>query len=117
MSATAPTLDPSTTTHSDTNSTVRRCLDAWSRRFQLERDKGTDEYYHQRFAAASYRAAMPELASPSDIRDFIACTARGILIGAIDEKIGAKLLYAAQVASGNLYREAKPEKAKTENPA
>jgi hypothetical protein len=41
---------------------------------------------------------MPPLSTRASCRDFIACVAQGILLGAISEKDGGKLLYAAQVA-------------------
>ena len=53
---------------------------------------------------------MPDLSGYQDIRDFIACVAHGMLIGAIDAIEGPKLLYAAQVASGVLRHEPKEQK-------
>ena len=50
---------------------------------------------------------MPDLAGFENIRDFIACTAHGMIIGAIDSIEGAKLLYAAQVAVGALHHQPK----------
>lgn len=41
---------------------------------------------------------MPPLSTRDSCRDFIACIAQGMLLGAIPEKEGGKLLYAAQVA-------------------
>ena len=41
---------------------------------------------------------MPPLSTRDCCRDFIACVAQGILLGAVSEKDGGKLLYAAQVA-------------------
>jgi hypothetical protein len=49
-------------------------------------------------AAEAYRAALPPLTTGDNCRDFIACVAHGILLGAIDDKNAGKLLYAAQVA-------------------
>jgi hypothetical protein len=93
-----------------TNPAVQRCVDAFNRIYQPLIAKGQHAIPAASQAGVFYRAAMPELSSPADIRDFIACTARGILIGAIDDKRGAKLLYAAQVASGALKRDSKLEK-------
>jgi hypothetical protein len=53
---------------------------------------------------------MPSLSGPDNIRDFIACVAHGMLIGAIRDTDGARLLYAAQVARGALQNS--PAKAK-----
>jgi hypothetical protein len=58
----------------------------------------------------AYRRAMPSLSGPDNIRDFIACVAHGMLIGAIRDTDGARLLYAAQVARGALQNS--PAKAK-----
>ena len=51
---------------------------------------------------SAYRSAMPPLTGPENIRDFIACTAHGMLIEAIDGPDAARLLYAAQIANGTL---------------
>ena len=62
------------------------------------------EYFAPSKAAEAYRAALPPLTSRENCRDFIACVAQGLLLGAIAEKDGGKLLYAAQIAlsaSGN----------------
>ena len=91
------------------NPAVQRCIDAWNRRMEAEIAKRTSQYFLERLAAASYRAAMPDLTSPAHVRDFIACTARGVLLGAIDEKHSSKLLYAAQVASGAYRLEDRPQ--------
>jgi hypothetical protein len=53
---------------------------------------------------------MPPLSNRESIRDFIACAAHGILIGAITPQLSGQLLYAAQVALGALKREQKPRK-------
>jgi hypothetical protein len=41
---------------------------------------------------------MPPLLGAENIREFIACVAHGMLIGAIENKDATRLLYAAQVA-------------------
>jgi hypothetical protein len=58
----------------------------------------------------AYREAMPLLSSFEGIRDFIACTAYGILMGAIPQEQSGRVLYAAQVALATLQREPKPRK-------
>jgi hypothetical protein len=50
----------------------------------------------------AYRSTMPPLSGSDNIHDFIACTAHGMLIEAIDGPDGARLLYAAQVAHATL---------------
>jgi hypothetical protein len=49
-------------------------------------------------AGEAYRALLPPLTTRENCRDFIACVAQGILLGAIADKNSGKLLYAAQVA-------------------
>ena len=102
----------SATQPSTANPAVQRCTDAWNRIYTPAIAKGELEYFATKAAGEAFRALMPELTTPADIRDFIACTARGILLGAISEKHASKLLYAAQVASGALQREANLEKPK-----
>lgn len=111
MSTANAAVSPASPAPSEPNTAVRRCLEAWANRLQMESNKGANEYARNQLAATAYRAAMPELTSQTDIRDFIACTARGLLIGVINDKIATKLLYAAQVASGNVQRAAKSERA------
>jgi hypothetical protein len=78
-------------------------------------------------ASEAFRSAMPLLEGYDGIRDFIACTAHGILINAIPRERGGQLLYAAQVALAVLHREprpprppqdeAKPRQTEAESPA
>jgi hypothetical protein len=53
---------------------------------------------------------MPPLSGYRNICDFIACAAYGMLLGAIKDENGTKLLYAAQVALATLPRESKTSK-------
>jgi hypothetical protein len=82
------------------NPAVARCCDA------LERVRAKSEagirgtIYPHSDCAAAYRRAMPSLSGLENIRDFIACAAHGMLIGAICATDAARLLYAAQVARG-----------------
>jgi hypothetical protein len=78
------------------NPAVARCCKAWKRIFRAEFEES--EYSGRRMAAEAYRAALPPLTSRENCRDFIACVAQGMLLGAIAEKDGGKLLYAAQIA-------------------
>lgn len=84
---------------------LRRCCAAWKRAFNAYMDNpryspGSDggKFYASRDAAEAYRNAMPLLAGYQGARDFIACIAYGILIGAIPKEDSGQLLYAAQVA-------------------
>jgi hypothetical protein len=81
---------------------LRHCNAAWQRAFDayLEKTKRspTDKIFAADKAGSAYRNAMPLLAGIEGARDFIACTAHGILIGSISSQIGSQLLYAAQLA-------------------
>jgi hypothetical protein len=81
-------------------SAVQRCCEAFHHTTAAELAKGTDDYTARKLASHAFRNAMPFLTGYANIRDFIACVAHGILLEAIDSKLGAKLLYAAQVALG-----------------
>jgi hypothetical protein len=86
-----------------TNAAIARCREAWHSRYKAEKSKGQERVSAAHHADASYCEAMPPLLDYESIRDFIACTAHGMLIGAIPHPNGAQLLYAAQVALATLY--------------
>jgi hypothetical protein len=77
---------------------VARCVDAYNRTYKTERAARRDEIPAIRSAQRAFRAALPPLVGHENIRDFIACIAQSILLGAIDTNDASKLLYAAQVA-------------------
>jgi hypothetical protein len=58
----------------------------------------------------AYRDALPVPADYYSIRDFIACIAHGIAIGAVSVHQSGRLLYAAQVALATLHHAPKPPK-------
>ena len=91
-----------------TNPAIVLCCEAWSRGFQTEIKKSKNEVFASLTADNAYRNAMPPLSGRENIRDFIACTAHGMLIGAIQESKGSKLLYAAQVALASFRSEPAP---------
>lgn len=93
--STQPTsaVDP---THA--NPAVARCLSAFSRTYKANIAINQTKTAATDCAATAYREAMPPLTGPDNIRDFIACVAQGILVGAIDGSQSSKLIYAAQVA-------------------
>jgi hypothetical protein len=93
---TADAVDKSNPSFS--NPAVAHCTKAWKKTFRAETGAGLNEVSAAYRAAEAYRAAMPALSTRESCRDFIACVAQGILLGAIAEKHGGKLLYAAQVA-------------------
>lgn len=84
------------------NKAVERCFRVWRTVLDSERGRGESIFSATATASMAYRHAMPSLTGYENIRDFIACTAKGILIGAIDSKDSTKLLYAAQVALGSV---------------
>jgi hypothetical protein len=80
------------------NPAVARCCQIWQTVFRSELAQGEHEVLAARSAGDAYRGALPSLTGAQNIRDFIACVAHGLLLQAIDDKSGGKLLYAAQVA-------------------
>ena len=80
------------------NPAVNRCCEAWLRVYKEERQRGRTKVASSYMAADAYRNAMPALSEQRNISDFVACTAYGILIGAIEKQQSGRLLYAAQVA-------------------
>jgi hypothetical protein len=87
------------------NPTVARCMNAWTRTYKEEKAKRKSYVDATLTADEAYRDAMPPLSGYEDIRDFIACVAHAMLIGAILDDKGTKLLYAAQVALSTLRRQ------------
>jgi hypothetical protein len=110
--ASSTTLAPGPGTNpSSPKAAIRRCCDAWQRAFDAYMaDKEGDEYdkiFAAKPAREAYCNAMPMLAGYEGIRDFIACAAHGVLIGAVPKEKAGQLLYAAQVALATLRHEPK----------
>ena len=80
------------------NPAVARCCKAWKKVYRAAMQETDYEQGAAKKAGEAYRAAMPPLTTRESCRDFIACVAQGILLGAIADKNGGKLLYAAQIA-------------------
>ncbi len=80
------------------NPAVARCCEAFNRIYKVNIAINQTKAAATECAAVAYREAMPPLTGPDNIRDFIACVAQGILVGAINSLQSSKLLYAAQVA-------------------
>jgi hypothetical protein len=91
------------------NSAVARCCKAWKKAYRAEMDEDGLDSFAARKGGEAFRAALPPLTSRESCRDFIACVAQGMLLGAIAEKNGGKLLYAAQIALSNVPKEEKPK--------
>jgi hypothetical protein len=93
---------------------IMRCCAAWQRAYDASLEDTPRDDFDKITAAheadSAYCKAMPPLAGCENIRDFIACTAHGILIDAIPQKSANQLLYAAQVALAALHYEPKARK-------
>jgi hypothetical protein len=92
------------------NPAVARCMKAWFRAFREAKAKNKSEYESEKVAIQAYRDAMPSPAGYDNIRDFIACVVRGMLVHIINGEESTKLLYAAQVAYGMVLRQSVPRK-------
>ena len=88
---------------------VKRCCEAWNRTITLSKEKGKKDWEAIEAAAKAYRHAMPFLTSEANIRGFIAAVAEGMILGAFQDKEGARLVYVAQVALTGLSRSSQPE--------
>src|ERR1035437_5379457 len=96
------------------NPAIVRCCNEWQRVFkELKAKRDLAPGY---FCDKAFRNAMPPLSGFENIRDFIARTAHGMLIGAIRDDLGSKLLYAAQVALTMERRQPVPPKPVTAAP-
>ena len=80
------------------NPAVAHCVSVWERANKEALAKGRSSISASIDANKAYCNAMPSLSGYENIRDFIACTAHAMLIGALFGEQGTKLLYAAQVA-------------------
>ncbi len=101
---------------SSSKAALRRCCAAWQRAFDAYMEQTADRndidaVFAARPAAEAYRNAMPLLNGCDGVRDFVACTAHGILIDAIPREKGPQLLSAARVALAAFQAERKPRKA------
>ena len=98
------TLEPGPAQHpAGPKAALRHCCVAWKRAFKAymedpNADVPGDELFASKDAGEAYRNAMPLLVGYNGARDFIACAAHGILIGAIPKEDSGQILYAAQVA-------------------
>jgi hypothetical protein len=87
------------------NPAVARCLSAWATAIKEAKMMKKDKYDTADDAKNAYRDAMPSLSGYENIRDFIACVVNAMLIGAIADNQGTKLLYGAQVALTTVRRQ------------
>ncbi|MGD0733226.1 MAG: hypothetical protein ABR956_18320 [Terracidiphilus sp.] len=107
-----PEPDPKSSKTSSPRAAVRRCRAAWQRAFdEFLADCEGDDFDRTlaaKPAGEAYRNAMPMLIGFNGIRDYIACAAHGILLGAIPKESANEVLYAAQVALTTLSHQPKP---------
>jgi hypothetical protein len=87
------------------NPAVACCMDAWARAYKAQKAKRKTDFAASQVAEKAYRDTMPPLSGYDNIRDFIACVANAMLIGALSDNKGTKLLYAAQVALTTVRRQ------------
>jgi hypothetical protein len=98
----------------ETAAAIAHCREAWQLAFDDYMQKNARKdgcLAHSRAsnqAGLAYRNVMPPLVGYGNIRDFIACLACGILIGAITADSSGQLLYAAQIALSALSHAPKP---------
>jgi len=81
------------------NPAIAYCIKAYTEALQASLRTKDCRYSAETAAKAAYRSAMPPLSGSRNIRDFVACVAHAMALNAIDGADGARLLYAAQVAS------------------
>ncbi len=87
------------------NPAVARYMSAWKCAYKAAKAKRKDDYDAAEEAEKAYRDVMPPLFGYENIRDFIACVVNAMLIGAIEDNQGTKLLYGAQVALTTVRRQ------------
>jgi hypothetical protein len=91
------------------NPTVAHCAEVWERVYKSIYAKTKNEFIAEAEAGKAYRQSMPPLCGYQNICDFIACAGYGMLLGAIENPDGTKLLYAAQVALSTIAPTAKTQ--------
>lgn len=74
------------------------CVRIWQNVLDAQMAKHKPRLYAEEDAGRAFRCAMPSLSGTESIAAYIDCVTRGMLVGAINAPVGAKLLYAAQVA-------------------
>jgi hypothetical protein len=77
---------------------------------QCKGDNPIDQIFAAKDASVAYCNAMPMLAGQDGVRDFLACVAHGILIGAIPKEKSGHLLAAARVTLAASQRERRLQK-------
>ena len=91
------------------NPAVALCTEVWQKIHAATLKQTGNVYTADRCAGKAFRLAMPPLSGYQNICDFIACAGYAMLLGAIKEENGTKLLYAAQIALATLPKESKTQ--------
>jgi hypothetical protein len=106
----APTTEENATPEGE-NSSLNYCIDAYMRAYKRAKRQGKGQSSALESADRAFRLAIPLLTGNENLRDFVVCVAHGMLLESISGPAGARLLYAAQVASGVRPRPAPPKPA------
>ncbi|MFP5208353.1 MAG: hypothetical protein ACLGRW_03590 [Acidobacteriota bacterium] len=113
----APAIRPGRKPETSSKAALRRCRAAYQRALhaaleatELDINGNINEFVATLNAREAFINAMPTLSGYESIRDFIACTAQGLLMDAIPPQKAGPLLYAAQLAISALNNAPKPQK-------
>ena len=90
-------FDARTCTHPDRNPVVQRCCEARNRVLADCKGLAISDYTASCMGSEAFVAAMPDLTTIQEIKDYAACIAHGVVIGAVDGKQAPKLLSAAKL--------------------
>ncbi|WP_263357477.1 hypothetical protein [Acidicapsa ligni] len=93
-----PDLTGAATDPTTGNPAVTQCCNAYGNALEKAATSGELKFDAVQQAEKAYRRALPALSGAENIRDFLACIAHGMLIGAIRIEDGTRLTYVAQVA-------------------
>lgn len=80
------------------NPAVAYCCQVWDSTCRQALQQGRNLVFARVEAHKAYQKSLPPLTGDENIRNFIACVAHGILIGAILSRDGARLIAAARAA-------------------
>lgn len=84
------------------NSAIARCADAYQQARKASLAKNTSRFSAHEAGVEAYKRAFPPLRGSENIRDFVACVARGILLRIFDDRVASRLLAAARTAQSFL---------------
>ncbi len=90
------------------NAAVGRCIRAQKYAHNKALDEDETDYEAEKAGNQAFIRAMPPLAGPANIRDFVACVTYAILTEVIRHKDSDHLLAAAKVALAAIRCEPKP---------